>query len=239
MDALHPSLQIPTSPRASPAQLDTNLMESSPPPTATTKDSSATLLALAPCTIVELIALLTELETPSRVPNAQLQPSAMVELQTAPLNSAQKGLKVYSRRRSRKTTSCAIHVSLAPSGAVTPLMAEGAASQHVEAQIPPTQQPPSAGRDMAAITQRDLFLSNLVSNISSILHVPITTRQRTEAARPRSTPRRSCRIAGAGVELPMGELTRRSTKQAMKALKVIDENGSVDRQAEEDCKNIL
>jgi hypothetical protein len=140
MDASHPSLQIPANPRASPAQLDTNLMESSPPPAATTKDSSATLLAPAPCTNVELITLPTEPETPSRAPDPQLQPSAMVELQssplpppfdqlqTQPLNSAQKGLKVYSRHRSRKTTSCAIHVSLAPSGAVTPLMAESATS---------------------------------------------------------------------------------------------------------------
>jgi hypothetical protein len=37
----------------------------------------------------------------------------------------------------------------------------------------------------------------------------------------------------------MSELTRRSTNRAMKALKVIDENGSMDQQAEEDCKNIL
>jgi hypothetical protein len=205
--------------------LDITLMESPPLSAANTEDPSATPLAPAPGTRVEFNDLHTEPETPDRAPDARLQPSAVVELQfgslplpfdqlqTPPLNSAQKGLKVYSRRRPRMATSYANHVSPAPSGVASFLVAVEVASQQMEDQIPPPQQPPSTGcRDVVEITPLDLFFSNLVSKVSSILPVPNTTRQRTEPAPPRPTPRRSRRIAGAGVELPMGEAGNESVE---------------------------
>jgi hypothetical protein len=42
-----------------------------------------------------------------------------------------------------------------------------------------------------------------------------------------------------GVEFQPADMTERSKKKAIKALKVIPENGSIDQQAEEDYKKLF
>jgi hypothetical protein len=52
-------------------------------------------------------------------------------------------------------------------------------------------------------------------------------------------PRRSCRIAGVGVEFDNMDLSSRTTKKVMQALKVIGDPGAVTHQAKEDYLKVF
>jgi hypothetical protein len=74
-------------------------------------------------------------------------------------------------------------------------------------------------------------MPNVISLVSPLLLMPNFKELRTSAAPRGVTPWHSCRIAKAGVEFHMGDLTGRSTKRAMRSLGVIGENQGIDQQA--------
>jgi hypothetical protein len=86
---------------------------------------------------------------------------------------------------------------------------------------------------------REGFLGSITSSVSALLPVPPVKAKGCKATVLISTPRRSRRIARTGVEFQPADMTTRSKEKAMKDLKVIPENGSIDHQVEEDYKKLF
>jgi hypothetical protein len=53
------------------------------------------------------------------------------------------------------------------------------------------------------------------------------------------TPRRSRRLAGADVEFPLNDMSRRTKKKAMRSLDIIGENEGIDQQALDDYAKLF
>jgi hypothetical protein len=91
----------------------------------------------------------------------------------------------------------------------------------------------------SAVVSKESFLSEMVHQVSALLSVPSFREQKVSAHPPGSTPQRSRRLAGAGVEFQMGEITRRSTKRAMRSLSIIGETDGIDQQAKEEYAKVF
>jgi hypothetical protein len=98
---------------------------------------------------------------------------------------------------------------------------------------------PSAEESTVAVPSKEEFIDNITTKISATLPVLASSSQRVRGSAPSSTPWRSWRIAGAGVEFHAADLTTRAKKRTMKALKIIGENGSIDQQAEDEYARIF
>jgi hypothetical protein len=88
------------------------------------------------------------------------------------------------------------------------------------------------------------FFKKITRHISNLLPTPsndnlsIKNRGRNLALH-NSAPRRSRRVAGVGVEFNIQELSRRSTKRVMKALKVVGELEDINQQAMKDYAKLF
>jgi hypothetical protein len=155
-------------------------------------------------------------------------------------------LLVYSQRRQRQR-------GVSARGLTTPLKSSAAAVDVVD--LAPLETPCTAGSSEAAdpsaaarphqaseiagvaIPQatplaiehapsaRESFIAKTVQQTACILTVPASIKCSLKTRPARDTPRRSRRIAGAKVEFSSTELERRSRKNTMKALGVINEQG--------------
>jgi hypothetical protein len=68
---------------------------------------------------------------------------------------------------------------------------------------------PSAEESTAAVPSKE-FIDNITTKISAMLPEPASSSQRVRGSAPSSTPRRSRRLAGAGVEFHATDLTTRA-----------------------------
>jgi hypothetical protein len=156
----------------------------------------------------------------NKEPQASIPLPQFEHLRTPP-TVAPTTLKVYTRRRHQAATP-----------PTPPVMTRD-----------PTQaSPPHGGQRQEGgvlTSSREGFLVSITSSVSALLPVPPVNAKGCNATALISTPRRSRRIAGTGVEFQPADMTARSKKKAMKVLKVIPENGSIDHQAEEDYKKLF
>jgi hypothetical protein len=173
------------------------------------------------------------------------------QLLTPPL-SPRPALKVYSRRRpraaggGRRQPDAFLSSALSGRAGLTEpqhhsdqdaLSLQGA-QQTFAAGVEGTIVLPSAKESTTAVPSKE-FIDNITTKISAMLPVPASSSQRVRGSAPSSTPRRSRRLAGAGVEFHATDLTTRAKKRTMKALKIIGENGSIDQHAEDEYARIF
>jgi hypothetical protein len=86
--------------------------------------------------------------------------------------------------------------------------------------------------DQATVSIKEIFLSKVVKQVVALLLAPTNSNKGARTLQPGSTPRHSRRVAGAGVEFLMGDMSRRSKKRVMRSLKIIGENEGVSQQAQ-------
>jgi hypothetical protein len=105
----------------------------------------------------------------------------------------------------------------------------GAMQQPSMVDVKVTAMTPSTTEGSTTEVTRKSFFIKVVCEVSALLPVPNGNGQRARPGAPGYTPRYSRRIAGAEVEFHMGDMSRRSTKRAMRALKIIDENECINQ----------
>jgi hypothetical protein len=159
----------------------------------------------------------------NKEPQANIPLPQFEHLRTPP-TAAPATLKVYTWRRHQAATP------------PTPPVMNGDPTQ---ASPPHGGQRPPAQEGGVVTSSREGFLGSITSSVSALLPVPPVNAKGCNATALISTPRRSRQIAGMGVEFQPADMTARSKKKAMKVLKVIPENGSIDHQAEEDYKKLF
>jgi hypothetical protein len=93
--------------------------------------------------------------------------------------------------------------------------------------------------NLSSLSVEKDFLSKVKWQVSTLLPVPSFKKSGNMAAPTGFTPHRSRRVAKAGVEIQMGDMSRRSTKKAMRSLGVIGENDSIDKQAQEEYARLF
>jgi hypothetical protein len=86
--------------------------------------------------------------------------------------------------------------------------------------------------------KKDTFLHKVVHKVSALLPVPTGNDKRRGAAQPVSTLQCSRRIAGAGVEFHLSNLTR-STKKVMRTLNIIGETDGISQQAQDEYAKLF
>jgi hypothetical protein len=90
-----------------------------------------------------------------------------------------------------------------------------------------------------APSTHESFIAKLAQQTACILAAPTSIKRCSKMKPAGVTPRRSCRIAGAKVEFSSTELERRSRKNTMKALGVINEHEGISEQADKDYNKIF
>jgi hypothetical protein len=93
--------------------------------------------------------------------------------------------------------------------------------------------------NLGSSTAKKEFLNMVKCQVPTILPMPSFKELANMVAAPGLTPRRSHRIAKAGVEFHMGDMSRRSTKKAMRNLGVIGENENIDHQVQEEYARLF
>jgi hypothetical protein len=86
---------------------------------------------------------------------------------------------------------------------------------------------------------KEAFIDKVTRQVSALLQVPSDKERKRNAAYSAFTPRRSRRIAGAGFEFPLGDMTRRSSKKVMRTLNNIGESDGINQQAQEEYAKVF
>jgi hypothetical protein len=93
--------------------------------------------------------------------------------------------------------------------------------------------------NLSSLSTEEEFLSKVKRQVSTLLPVPSFKKLETMSAPIGFTPSCSRCVAKAGVEFQMGDMSRRSTKKAMRSLGVIGENDDIDQQAQEEYARLF
>jgi hypothetical protein len=101
----------------------------------------------------------------------------------------------------------------------------------------PSEDPPATTQDSVEICAQEQFISKLSNQITRILPTPKSVRRQSSI--PLAVPRRSRRVAGVGVEFKIQDWGKRSKKQAMVALNIIEDNEGFSRQALDDYAKLF
>jgi hypothetical protein len=86
---------------------------------------------------------------------------------------------------------------------------------------------------------RAAFLGRLTRRVDGLLPMSVINKRRCKSQLSGATPRRSRRIAGAGVEFILDDLGRRTKKKAMRALDILDETEGISQQAQDDYAKLF
>jgi hypothetical protein len=97
--------------------------------------------------------------------------------------------------------------------------------------LPGQLEQPSSRESTSTTITKEEFLTKVISQVSALLPMSNFKELTTKVVPLECTPRRSCRIAKAGVEFQMGDLAGRSTKKAIRSLGTISKNQGIDQQA--------
>ena len=99
----------------------------------------------------------------------------------------------------------------------------------------PLATPPPAGSALRS-EARAAFFNSLARRTDALLPMLIINKRRYKSG---VTPRRSRRLAGADVEFPLNDLSRRTKKKAMQSLDIIGENEGIEQQALDDYAKLF
>lgn len=177
---------------------------------------------------------------------------------STPVQLCKQALVVYSRRRTRSVATSrtpanhagSTHSSTKEADEKTGGVAVALATPpQVEVVVPGTTEGQSAPRDdrqegsptavatdraASSLESREAFINRVKQHTTSLLPVPIDAKRRSRVLTPGTTPRRSRRLAGAGIEFQAVDWKGRSQKKAMKTLQIIGENDGIDQQAQDE-----
>uniref|UniRef100_A0A0A9H0N5 Uncharacterized protein n=1 Tax=Arundo donax TaxID=35708 RepID=A0A0A9H0N5_ARUDO len=198
----------------------------SPSPTTTTSSTPAAGVAVTqvtpPAAMVDPVISSSTTATTSSTPAA----GVVVPQATPPAARAARALSPSSTA-----------VMPMPSGSLNPAALNSSSAAAVGMAVP-SETPP-----MAVVTPRtsarDAFIAKLVRHTANLLPVPTINKRRVKTMPPRQTPRRSRRLTGAQVEFKPDDLERRSKKQAMRSLQIIEEQDGIDQQAQDDYSKLF
>jgi hypothetical protein len=110
------------------------------------------------------------------------------------------------------------------------------ATTHAELAAP-SEDPPATTQDSVGICAQEQFISRLSNQITRVLPIPKSVRRQSSI--PLAVPRRSRRVAGVGVEFKIQDWGKRSKKQAMVALNILEDNEGFSRQALDDYAKLF
>jgi hypothetical protein len=98
----------------------------------------------------------------------------------------------------------------------------------------------SGKQEASQSMQREEFIKSVTRQPSKLLPAPpVILKKKDNILPPRSVPRRSCRVAGVGVEFNASDLDRRATKKIMKAVGIIADNVGIDQRAQEEYADLF
>ncbi|GJN40149.1 hypothetical protein PR202_gb29327 [Eleusine coracana subsp. coracana] len=121
------------------------------------------------------------------------------------------------------------------SEAVTPIPMRIEPTSALQASTASTQVVPASPVAIA----REEFINKLMRHTSRLLLLLTISKRRKQSMPQVSTLHRSRRLAGAGVEFQMGEMSARSKKRAMRTLGIIGENGGIDQQSQDEYSELF
>jgi hypothetical protein len=101
----------------------------------------------------------------------------------------------------------------------------------------PSEEDLPTTQDSVEINAREQFISRLSNQITRVLPIPKSVRR--QSSTPLAVPRCSRRVAGVGVEFKIQDWGKRSKKQAMVALNIIEDNEGFSRQALDDYAKLF